>query len=85
MLKQELHPQANPQHRLRELRQQGGYPRVTQALHGIRRGADTWKNNSPGRGDLSRIRGHMRTRAKSLERELQRRQVGAATVDDHCL
>jgi hypothetical protein len=79
---QHLHAEADAQHRLGQLRHQLVEPERAQAAHRIGGRADTGQDHPPCRAQLGGIGRQVRRRAEPLERIAQRRDVGAAVVDD---
>ena len=82
-LEQQLHPEADAQHRLSQRRQQLGDVVVAQAGHGVRGRSDAGQDDTRRGFDFSGVGRYVGFRTESLERELQRGEIGAAAVDDH--
>ena len=83
-VEQQLHAEADAEHRLRQLRQRPRRGRLRcRRCMASRGGADAGQDDTRGaRGSRSASVVTSRARAEPLQRELQRGEVGAAAVDD---
>src|SRR6185437_2897863 len=82
-LEQQLHPEADAEHRLAQGRQQLREPGALQPLHRICRRSHAGQQDAGGGCYHACIGAHDGLGAQPLERELQRGEIGAAAVDDH--
>ena len=78
VLKQELHAEADAEHRLRKLRQLRGESRRTEPPHRIASRADAGQDHPRGCSDLGGIARHARFGPKPLESELERGEIRSA-------
>jgi hypothetical protein len=82
-LVEELHSQANTQHRLLQDGNDGVETALAQAGHGVGGRAHAGKYDVARGANFNFVRGHGRGDLQPLQRELQRCDVGAAVGDDH--
>ena len=79
---QQLHAEADAEHGLGELRDQVDEVECTQAGHGVGRRADARQDHASRGAQFGRVGGQVRRGPEPFQREPQRRDVGAAVVDD---
>ena len=81
-LEQQLHADADAEQRLAQAADRVDEARATQARHAIGSRADAGQDDMRCGAQRLRVRGEIRVDAESLDRVTQRRNVGAAAVDD---